>query len=113
MPTFLLDENIHEPDYIIERCAEFDIEVVRVHQLDLDNTEDEVIFEFAMNAGYIIVTANVRDFRPLQTAWIEAEKVFPGVIYVSRNKYRNPDLIIQRIVEVESDPIEGSEWWVS
>lgn len=113
MPNFLLDENVNFPDTIVERCAEVDIVVLRVHEVGLEQTVDEDIFEFAMANGYIVVTGNVRHFRPMQLAWLAAGLDFPGVLYLSPNAYRNVGAIISKIIEIERDYQPGGEWWVA
>jgi predicted nuclease of predicted toxin-antitoxin system len=114
MPTYLLDENVHKPDVIIARCGAEGIEVIRVHQIGLNQTQDPAIFHYAMEQGYIVVTGNVQDFRPEQKAWIEAGNEFPGVIYLSWVHYRNVEAIIRQIIEVEGEyyNTELREWWV-
>ena len=113
MPTYLLDENVNRPDYIIERCRNLDIEVLRVHQLELDQTEDGIIFQTAIEQGYIVVTGNMQDFHPLQTEWLNKGHEFPGVSYLSANAYRNADQIAEKIIEVEQNYQPNGEWWVS
>lgn len=114
MPTFLLDENVHKPDTIIERCARVGITVLRVHQLGLNQTDDPVIFQYVLEAGYVFVTGNIRDFRAQAMEWMREGKPFPGAIWLQPNKYRNVEAIIQKIVEVaalyEGDLVK--EWWL-
>lgn len=114
MPTYLLDENVHKPDTIIARCEAEGIEVIRVHQIDLNEAEDPEIFRCAMEQGYIVVTGNIRDFRPAQKVWLEAGNEFPGVIYLSTVHYRNVEDIIRKIIEVEAEyqNTDLREWWV-
>ena len=114
MPTFLLDENVHSPDEIISRCEATGIRVIRVHQVELNRTDDDLIFWYAMERGYVIVTGNIRDFRPEQKKWIEAGNEFPGVIYLSTVHYRSVEQIIGRIIEVAQayEETELREWWV-
>jgi predicted nuclease of predicted toxin-antitoxin system len=114
MPAFLLDENVHSPDYIIERCAKEGIEVARVHQFGLDETDDPIIFQYALEEGYIFVTANIRDFRAQAIEWMEQGNNFAGAIWLQWNKYRNVEDIIRKIIEVartyENDVLK--EWWL-
>lgn len=114
MPTYLLDENVSKPDTIISRCAIEGIEVIRVHQIGLDQTDDANIFRYAMARGYIIVTGNIRDFRPEQKKWIEEGNVSPGAIYLSTVHHRNVEDIVRKIIEVETmyDETDLCEWWV-
>ncbi len=114
MPIFLLDENVSNPDAIVSRCGVEGIEVIRVHQVGLDQTDDVDIFRYAMVRGYIVVTGNIRDFRPEQKKWIEEGNAFPGAIYLSTVHYRNVEDIIRKIIEVEKtyDETDLREWWV-
>ena len=114
MPVFLLDENVHHPDTIIQRCDQKGVEVVRVHQLGLDQTDDDIIFGHALEAGYVMVTGNLKDFRPLVTQHIAEGMDFPGAIWLQSTKYRDVEAIIHKIIEVaeiyDDDLIK--EWWL-
>ncbi|MBN1429865.1 MAG: DUF5615 family PIN-like protein [Anaerolineae bacterium] len=114
MPTFLLDENVHKPDNIIERCKKEGIEVLRVHQLRLNQTDDPVIFQYVLENGYVFVTGNIKDFRADAIRWAQEGHDFPGAIWLQPEKYRNVEGIIRKIIEVaavyESDVVK--EWWL-
>jgi predicted nuclease of predicted toxin-antitoxin system len=114
MPVFLLDENVNKPDYIIQRCAEKGLEVLRVHQLGLEQTDDEWIFEYALQVGYVVVTANVEHFRVLLTRWMEEGNPFPGVIFLQWTKQRNVEAIIRKIMQVAVlyEQQSYKEWWL-
>ena len=114
MPVYLLDENVHRPEAIIRRCKDEGVEVVRVHQFDLEQTEDSIIFAYAMAHNLIIVTGNIQDYRPLQQDWIEKGNAVPGVIYCSTVHYRNVEAIIQMILYVDAtyEDTQLREWWV-
>jgi predicted nuclease of predicted toxin-antitoxin system len=115
MPVFLLDENVHHPDHIIERCAAVGIEVLRVHQLGLDRTDDMIIYDVALREGYVLVTGNVEDFREQAISHMQKGKPFPGVILLQFNRYRNVEAIIRRIKEVAAnyDDDQTREWWLT
>src|SRR5689334_7424402 len=100
MPIFLLDENVHKPDKIIMRCAEKGIEVLRVHQLRLNQTDDPIIFDYALQEGLVFVTGNVQDFRGQANKWIQEGKPYAGAIWLQDEKYRNVEGIIRKIIEV-------------
>ena len=114
MPIFLLDENVHKPDTIIERCMASGIEVLRVHQLGLNQTDDAIIFQHVLDRGYVLVTANVKDFRAFAIQRIEAGQDFAGAIWLPPNKQRNVEGIIRKIKDVaavyDSDVVK--EWWL-
>jgi hypothetical protein len=114
MPVYLLDENVHWPDTIIERCAQAGIKVLRVHQLELNQTDDPVIFQHVLEAGYVFVTGNIKDFREQAILWMEEGNNFAGAIWLQRNKYRNLEGIIRKIIEVDSRYEDDliKEWWL-
>ena len=114
MPVYLLDENVHKPDKIISRCEAEGVKVIRVHQVDLNQTDDIEIFRYAMANDLVVVTGNIRDFSPEQKRWIEEGNEFPGVIYLSTVHNRNVEDIIRKIIEVEAAYGETQlrEWWV-
>lgn len=114
MPIFLLDENVHKPDTIIERCRLEGIEVLRVHQLGLNQTDDPIIFQCVLENGYVFITGNIKDFRADAIRWVQEGHDFPGAIWLQPEKYRNVEGIIRKIIEVaaayESDVVK--EWWL-
>jgi hypothetical protein len=113
MAAYLLDENVNESGKVIARCAELDIDVHRVHDFDLLKTEDRIIFQFAQEQGYVIVTGNVYEFRSFQNEVNRQGELLPGAIYISPHLQKNTELIIRRIVEVETEEYYfGGEWWV-
>jgi predicted nuclease of predicted toxin-antitoxin system len=115
MPVFLLDENVHRPDYIIRRCAEVRIEVLRVHELGMDNTDDGIILETAIQAEYVLVTGDIKGFRKHTLRRMQERKPFSGVILLQRTKYRNVEAIIRKIQEVAAnyDNDQTREWWLT
>lgn len=113
MATYLLDENVNESGKVKARCVELGIEVHRVHDFDLLEADDRVIFQFAREQKHVIVTGNVYEFRSFQKEASEKGELLPGAIYISSHLQKNTELIIRRIVEVESEEYYyGGEWWI-
>ena len=113
MAIYLLDENVNESGKVKARCVELGIEVHRVHDVDLLETDDRIIFQFAREHEYVIVTGNVYEFRAFQQEANEKGELLPGAIYVPPHLQKNTELIIRRIVEVEVEEYYfGGEWWV-
>jgi hypothetical protein len=113
MATYLLDENVNESGKVKARCSEWGITVYRVHDFDLLGADDRLIFQYAKEHEYVIVTGNIYDFRAFQREANERGEVLPGAIYISPHLQKNTELIIRRIVEVEVDEYYyGGEWWV-
>ncbi len=49
---------------------------------ELDGTSDDELFDIARAEGRILVTANVRDFRPIIEAWQANGRHHPGCILI-------------------------------
>jgi len=112
VPIFLLDENINHPYRIIDICAEFDIQVLWIYDVDMGEAEDEDIFDLAMKQDYVIVTGNISDFRPLHTQWSTAHPDFPGIVYVPGRWHKNVWMIVEKLIEAHDDYGRNREWWV-
>ena len=113
MAAYLLDENVNESGRVKARCVEWGITVHRVHDFDLLETDDRLIFQFAQERGYVIVTGNIHEFRAFQREANERGEVLPGAIYIPPHLQKNTELIVRRIIEVEVDEYYyGGEWWV-
>lgn len=113
MAAYLLDENVNESGQVQSRCTEYDILVHRVHDFDLLETEDRIIFEFARKENLVIVTGNIYEFRAFQQELVAEGELLPGAIYIPPHLHKNTELIVRRIIEVELEEYyEGGEWWV-
>ena len=63
-------------------------EVVAVaERLDLRGLPDEAIFDAALAEGWVIVTENVVDYRPLAADAMRAGRPHPGLIFTSNRAY--------------------------
>jgi hypothetical protein len=113
MAVYLLDENVNESGRIARRCAAYGLKVYRVHDFGLLETDDRIIFEFARQRGYVLVTGNIDEFRIFQRETAERGELCPGTIYIPPRLQKNTELIIRRILEVETEEYyQGGEWWV-
>jgi hypothetical protein len=113
MAAYLLDENVNESGRVKIRCMESGIEVNRVHDFGLLKTEDRIIFQFAQEHRYVIVTGNIYEFRSFQNEVNRRGELLPGAIYIPPQLQKNTELIIRRIVEGETEEYYfGGEWWI-
>ena len=63
-------------------------EVVAVAERpELRGLPDEAIFDAALAEGWVIVTENVVDYRPLAADAMRAGRAYPPVIYTSNRAY--------------------------
>lgn len=54
---------------------------------DLRGLPDEAIYDVAQADGWVIVTENVVDYRPLAAAAVRAGRAYPPIIYTSNRAY--------------------------
>ena len=93
-------------------------EVVAVAERgDLRGLPDEAIFKAAQAAGWVIVTENVVDYRPLAADAMRAGRPHPGLIFTSNRAYpRASRRTAGRLVAALDDPlsrrdtIESEHW---
>jgi predicted nuclease of predicted toxin-antitoxin system len=69
----LLDEQISPRQFFPRLNERFDVKHIK-HDLNLASLPDPAVFELAVSQGRIILTKNVKDFRPL----LQADS--PGII---------------------------------
>lgn len=89
MPTFLLDENVNHPYQIIDICAELEVKVLWIYEVEMEGADDSDIFALAMERDYVIVTGNITHFRPLQHDWMAIHDDSPGIVYIPSRWQKN------------------------
>jgi predicted nuclease of predicted toxin-antitoxin system len=116
MPRFLIDADIRKNREIVDILNEAGIETIRVHDIEMRTADDAQILDYAVREGFVLVTANVKDFSPMMAGLLaEAENILilPGVIYVPGKHHENIGRIMQAVIMVH-DSYEGQqvrEWW--
>src|SRR5688572_18363035 len=89
---FLADENVFGPavalatswGVTIIRDQDLDVETVRAH-CPPRTLYDICLFQYAMAMGYVLVTANVKDFEWQYYEYAETHET-PGIVFI-RDKY--------------------------
>jgi hypothetical protein len=74
----LLDEQVSPRQFFPRLNELFDVKYIK-HDLNLAGLPDPAIYELALKQGRIILTKNVRDFRPL------LREDSPGIISIPEN----------------------------
>lgn len=108
--TFLTDENVDGPVITIAREMEV-ISILRDVDLEVPcniQDYDQCLTEFAVANGYVIVTANVRDFRPKY----EALSTHPGIIYITAHHRHNHLEIAKRLRALQHEDLMNQVIWI-
>jgi hypothetical protein len=82
--TFYTDEDVHGDAIKIARHR--GVAIVTANEAGMGGSEDEDHFAYAVETGFILVSANVQDFRPLFDAWVAAGREHPGMVLISSRK---------------------------
>jgi len=91
-------------------------DVLSVHERPGRGTPDSDVFEFASEAGRALVTENVRDFRPLASARLEAGNHHAGLVLTASRRWPRdrPWAIIDALEgllrRAAGQPIDGELW---
>ena len=96
MNVYLADENVHGP--AIRLALSLGVRIIRDVDIDVHcdvEDYDQCLFDYAVEQGYIIVTANVRDFEPKFYKFAESGEDHPGLILVRREHRRSTYLIAE------------------
>lgn len=114
----LLDEQLSPKIAVLLRKAGFDVEAV-AERPDLVGRSDTVILEVASSESRVVVTNNIKDFRPIASEWLAQGRVHAGLILLPSSRIRTRDLIsalvdlIQSVLCDHPDGLSGSERWIS
>jgi hypothetical protein len=105
----LLDE-MYAPAVAVELRAPVH-EVLSVHEADpaLVGASDAEVLSAAVSAERVLVTENVRDFRPLETALLESDDHHHGIVYTSDQQFpRGKPATIGHLVGALDALVRGS-----
>ena len=108
--TFLTDANVDGPVITIAR----DMEVASIlRDVDLNlpcaiQDYDQCLTEFAVANGYVMVTANIRDFRPKY----EALPTHLGIIYITANHRHNHLEVAKTLCALRHEDLTDQSVWI-
>ena len=110
----------HLPHHVIGLLTDRGRDAASVSARDdlQDNAPDAEIKDTAHAEGRAVVTANVKDFRPIAAARLAAGQGHAGLILVSPNRRRNKaaskDLAdaIEAVMTANPDGLADSERWI-
>lgn len=114
----LLDAQLSHDIAEILRSRGHDADAVTARDDLPDDLPDEEVMAVAHREGRVVVTNNVKDFRPLAADRLASGKGHAGLILVSpstpRSKAANRPLAdaIERLISSNPDGLTGTERWI-
>jgi predicted nuclease of predicted toxin-antitoxin system len=110
----LLDEMY--PRAIAQELRERGHEAVSVHDAPGAGTADEAVFDHARSTHRAVVTENIRDYRPLAHAILEAGDTHRGLILTTARRWprNDPGAIITALdtllTNTPDEPLNEEHW---
>lgn len=101
---YLTDENVHGPAISLA-LAKYRLQILRDVDLDIpcdSDDYDECLFNYAMQQGYILVTANIKDFEWRYYRYAETHET-PGMIFIQAKHSRSSALIAEWLALWEAE----------
>jgi hypothetical protein len=110
--VLLIDENVTADALPIVRGLDPQVRMVTAGEAGLAHTPDADIFGYAVEHDMLIVTGNIKDFRPLVLRWLQSGGEFAGIIYVKPEHQKNAALIAQKLVELAARDLSNLEVFI-
>jgi uncharacterized protein DUF5615 len=96
----------------IARGLDPQFRMITAAEAGLAHTPDADIFAYAVEHDAVIVTGNIKDFRPLVFRWLQSGGAFAGIIYIKPEHQKNAALIAQRLVELAARDLSNLEVFI-
>jgi hypothetical protein len=104
------DADVNGP--AIEIAREMEVEIVRAADVELRKAADPVIFQYAFEHQYILVTGNIQDFAPMLKEWLETGEDHPGIIYITKKHRTNSQHIAEMMFLYASMPMTNRSEYI-
>src|SRR5512137_300475 len=108
---FFTDENVNGDAIEIAREA-WNVQIVRAVDVGLKQTPDPVLFRYAIEHHYIMVTGNIYEFAPLVKEWMDAGNDYPGIIYITRKHYQDATYVATMLAICAEGPMTNRAEWI-
>jgi predicted nuclease of predicted toxin-antitoxin system len=113
----LVDEQLSPQIAALLRQAGYDVEAV-ADRPELVGRSDLFLFEVACSEDRVMITNNIKDFRPLAAQWLAQGRVHAGLILLPSARTRTRaavTMLTERIASVmgsNPDGLASSERWI-
>lgn len=111
----LLDEMY--PRAIADELRARGHDAVSVHDAPVAGTADDVVFDHARSEHRAVVTENIRDYRPLADAILEAGEAHSGLILTTAKRWPRNDIgaiitALDTLLATNPDEPVNEEHWL-
>lgn len=110
--SLLADENVTADALSIARGLDPRVKIITAGEAGLAHTPDSVIFAYAVQHRQVIVTGNIRDYRPLVAKWLRSGHEFEGIIYIKPKHQKNAAHIARKLVELAYRELRNLEAFI-
>jgi hypothetical protein len=76
----------------------------------LKGTADPDVLEFATSEKRVLVTANIRDFAPLDALWAAQGRTHDGILFISTSAYPQDRTWVGRVVGALQGRLAEDRW---
>lgn len=88
------------------------IKLVTAAEAGMLYADDLDHFTYAIQHGYVLVTANIQDFRPLYVDWLAGGREHPGIVFITPDESRHSSYLAEMLVLIAGIPMQNREEWI-
>lgn len=111
---FYIDEDVN--GRAVREARQRQVELITYADAGTEGVGDLAHFRYAIEHRYVLVTANVQDFKPLFDDWVGSGKQHPGMVLITAPNIRNIGLITDSLEVIHDEggkaDTENSIWWI-
>lgn len=113
----LLDEQLSPQIAALLRERGYDVVAV-ADRADLTGATDKIILDVAASEGRVVITNNIKDFRPLAAARLARAQSHGGLILLPSSRARTRAAVarltdaIETVLRDHPDGLDSSERWI-
>ena len=98
---FYTDDDVHGGAIHIAR--ENGVDLITSNEAGLLGAHDPVHFAHATENDYVLVSANIRDFKPLFDEWVAGGNAHPGMVLITSKHQKNAVHIARKLSEIQTE----------
>ena len=88
------------------------VEIITVNDAGNRTADDPTQFAYAVEHGYVFVTNNEKDFRPLYIELSINMEEHPGVIFIKSEHRKNSVLVARELKEQSEKELANQQVWI-